>query len=59
MTTTGKQSEKTAKWTVSTGGWPTENWVGLVVLIALGMLIAIRMGFRGINVPGVGSASLS
>lgn len=35
------------------GSWPTERWVVVLVLVALGMLIAIRYGFRGVNVLGV------
>ena len=35
------------------GAWPTERWVVVLVLAALGMLIAIRYGFRGVNVLGV------
>jgi len=34
------------------GGWDTERWVAVVVLVCLAALIAIRMGFRGINVMG-------
>lgn len=30
-------------------GWPTERWVGLIVLMALGLLILIRVGFRGVG----------
>lgn len=32
---------------------PVERWTGIVVLVALGVLILIRMGFRGVNVFGV------
>jgi hypothetical protein len=32
--------------------WPTERWVGLIVLIALGLLIVIRLGFRGVGFQG-------
>lgn len=35
------------------GAWPTERWVVVLVLLALGLLIAIRFGFRGVNVLGV------
>lgn len=35
------------------GAWPTERWVMILVLVALGLLIAIRFGFRGVNVLGV------
>lgn len=34
-------------------GWDTDKWVALIVLLALALLIAIRMGFRGVNVLGV------
>lgn len=30
-------------------GWPTERWVGLIVLTALALLILIRFGFRGVG----------
>lgn len=36
-----------------TRGWDTEKWVGVFVIGALALLIAIRMGFRGVNVLGV------
>lgn len=32
--------------------WPTERWVGLIVLVALGLLILIRFGFRGLGFQG-------
>jgi hypothetical protein len=37
---------------MSTEGWPAERWAAIVVLGSLGVLILIRMGFRGINVLG-------
>lgn len=39
-------------------GWNTDKWVALIVLLALALLIAIRMGFRGVNVMGI-SAGVS
>lgn len=39
-------------------GWDTEKWVGVLVLASLALLIAIRMGFRGVNLLGV-SASVN
>jgi hypothetical protein len=30
--------------------WPQERWVGAIVLAALGLLILIRLGFKGIGV---------
>lgn len=32
--------------------FPPERWAAVVVLAALGVLILIRMGFRGVNVMG-------
>lgn len=32
--------------------WPTERWAAVVVLLALGVLVLIRMGFRGVDVLG-------
>lgn len=32
--------------------WPTERWVGMIVLTALGLLILIRLGFRGVGFQG-------
>lgn len=40
------------RYRMSTEGWPTERWAAVIVLGALGLLILIRMGFRGINVLG-------
>lgn len=39
--------------------WPTERWVGLIVLMALGLLILIRVGFRGIGIQGSAGARVS
>ncbi len=39
-------------------GWDTEKWVAVIVLLSLALLIAIRMGFRGVNLLGV-SANVS
>lgn len=40
------------RYRMSTEGWPAERWAAVVVLGALGILILIRMGFRGVNVLG-------
>jgi hypothetical protein len=53
MPAAARQSEQTSKWTISTGGWSTERWAAIIVLGALAALIAIRMGFRGVNALGV------
>jgi len=36
----------------SAGSWPPERWAAIVVISALGFLILIRMGFRGVDVLG-------
>lgn len=41
------------RWKMNTAAWPTERWVAVVVVGALLLLVAIRMGFRGVNVMGV------
>lgn len=38
---------------LSTAGWPVERWVAVIVFAALVLLIAIRRGFRGVNLLGV------
>lgn len=43
---------KGGRYVMSTEGWPVERWAAVVVLGALGVLILIRMGFRGVNVLG-------
>lgn len=37
---------------MTNGNWPAERWIAVVVLMALGSLIAIRQGFRGVSVFG-------
>lgn len=32
--------------------WSVERWAAVVVLVCLGFLLLIRMGFRGVNVLG-------
>ncbi len=49
---------KSGRYVMSTEGWPAERWAAVVVLGALGVLILIRMGFRGVNVLGA-SVSVS
>jgi len=41
----------------STAAWSTDRWAAVVVLGALGALIMLRMGFRGVSLMGA-SASL-
>lgn len=36
----------------SMNAWPAERWAAVVVLGALGILILLRMGFRGVDVLG-------
>lgn len=33
-------------------GWDSDRWAAVLVLGALGLLILIRMGFRGVDVLG-------
>lgn len=37
---------------MSNGEWGPERWAAVIVLGALGLLILLRMGFRGVNVLG-------
>jgi len=39
-----------------TGGGKDGKYVAIVVLTALALLIAIRLGFRGVNVLGVSAS---
>lgn len=32
--------------------WPTERWAAVIVIGALGLLVALRFGFRGVSVLG-------
>jgi hypothetical protein len=32
--------------------WSAERWAAVIVLLALGFLVLIRMGFRGVDVLG-------
>jgi hypothetical protein len=45
-------TERNGRYVMSTTGWPPERWAAILVLGALGILIAIRMGFRGVSVLG-------
>lgn len=36
----------------SPSSWSTERWTTVVVLGSLGLLILLRMGFRGVSVMG-------
>lgn len=49
--------EDSGNYTMSAAGaWPAERWAAVLVISALGFLILIRMGVRGIS---FGGASLS
>lgn len=39
--------------------WGSDHAVAVVVLLAFAFLWAVRHGFRGLNVPGVGSISVA
>lgn len=32
--------------------WSAERWAAVIVLLSLGFLVLIRMGFRGVDVLG-------
>lgn len=54
MSGANSQNAKGGKQKLSAPGtWPTERWVVVLVLSSLLLLIAIRYGFRGVNVLGV------
>lgn len=54
MAGTNSQNAKGGKQKLAApGSWPTERYVVVIVLVALGLLIAIRFGFRGVNVLGI------
>lgn len=36
----------------SVNAWPPERWAAVVVVGALGILILLRMGFRGVDLLG-------
>lgn len=36
----------------SLNSWPVERWTAVLVLGALGLLILLRMGFRGVSFLG-------
>jgi hypothetical protein len=44
---------------VKTGGLTTEHACAALILTALGFLILIRRGFRGVGVPGIGNIKVS
>lgn len=39
-------------YTMNANGWPPERWAAIVVIGALGLLILIRRGFRGVSLLG-------
>lgn len=36
----------------SVNAWPAERWAAVIVVGALGILILLRMGFRGVDLLG-------
>lgn len=36
----------------SDGAWDADRWAGVLVIGALGVLILLRMGFRGVSLMG-------
>ena len=50
----GQNAARTGKTKMTDlNAWSTERWVAVIVLASLAFLIAIRAGFRGVNVLGV------
>lgn len=52
MGETTRKNANGGTFNMSTGTWGPERWAAVLVLGALGFLILIRMGFRGVNVLG-------
>lgn len=53
MAATGSNQTTTGRYVMpNVNAWPAERWAAVVVLVALGVLILIRMGFRGVDVLG-------
>jgi len=53
MATSGTSQTQGGRYNVSDiSSWGAERWAAVVVLGALGILVLIRMGFRGVDVLG-------
>lgn len=53
MTSTGSNQTTGGRWTMpAADAWGPERWAVVLVLLALGLLILVRMGFRGVDVLG-------
>jgi hypothetical protein len=46
------QSTATGRYVINGSSLTTEGWTAIIVLSCLALLIALRMGFRGVNVLG-------
>lgn len=52
-TQTNTRNGQTQGFSVGVGarlGWPQERFVAMIILVALGLLILIRLGFRGVGI---------
>lgn len=47
-----QQSAATGRYVMNGSSLTTEGWAAIIVLSSLAILIALRMGFRGVNVLG-------
>lgn len=53
MAATGSNQTTSGRYVMpDVNAWGPERWAAIVVLGALGVLILIRMGFRGVDVLG-------
>lgn len=53
MAATGSNQTSTGRYVMpDVNAWPVERWAAVIVLLSLGILVLIRMGFRGVDVLG-------
>lgn len=53
MAATGSNQTATGRYTMpDVNAWGPERWAAILVLGALGFLVLVRMGFRGVDVLG-------
>lgn len=53
MAATGSNQTVSGRYVMpDVNAWTAERWAAIVVLLALGFLILVRMGFRGVDVLG-------
>lgn len=53
MAATGSNQTVSGRYTMpDVNAWQPERWAAILVLLALGFLVLVRMGFRGVDVLG-------